>query len=296
MQIRNRGAAARCAYCHDLLSREAVTCTECGTLVHEDCQSDTCPTLGCGSLQPWAWIELAPTHGARRSRGRLWRVAALIPLALVALWTLRPARTQELAVLDASPGSALSVAKAHPNPWFALEPGSQIETRTIERWAHYSLGFACGNGPCEAIHSWSYSYEDRSESYSLRVVGAEEALVRRRGGKDDPWRGENLEVPRRAAQQPGQPHWSQARRVLEERRGVVIEVPAGTFTCTYRKEAGYTYLLLPGVFETWTVPELPFPVLEIETWQDPTVPATHPNCKRTELTRVAVTPASSTND
>ncbi|MBL4844865.1 MAG: hypothetical protein JKY65_05000 [Planctomycetes bacterium] len=52
VNVEPRPATLRCAYCHDRLVGDAVTCGECHTLLHEECQLDRCPTLGCDSAGP----------------------------------------------------------------------------------------------------------------------------------------------------------------------------------------------------------------------------------------------------
>ena len=65
---------------------------------------------------------------------------------------------------------------------------------------------------------------------------------------------------------------------------MVLVVPAGSFTCTYRKVRAYTKQLLPALVETWTDPALPVPLQRIVTWRDPRAPEPYQvNTERTVL-------------
>lgn len=72
LAVRERRAAARCAWCHDALGPGAVTCDACRTRLHRACASDSerCPTLGC----------LAASDALTRARQRVDRVVPVFGL------------------------------------------------------------------------------------------------------------------------------------------------------------------------------------------------------------------------
>lgn len=47
VQVSEKSAAQRCAYCHDNLGGHRWSCVECGTALHTDCAKEGCPTVGC---------------------------------------------------------------------------------------------------------------------------------------------------------------------------------------------------------------------------------------------------------
>lgn len=99
MKLTLRHSPTRCAYCHDQLVEEAFTCPACGTLVHEDCQLDCCPTLGCASLEPWAWIDLEPPLLEQREEAGdfFWYfVGLLVVLEIVATFAIPQLVPKEL--------------------------------------------------------------------------------------------------------------------------------------------------------------------------------------------------------
>jgi hypothetical protein len=60
------GDGARCAYCHDLLGAEPVSCPRCGTQLHQDCVVATkCPTYGCEHAFPVSVRQPAPGRAGR---------------------------------------------------------------------------------------------------------------------------------------------------------------------------------------------------------------------------------------
>ena len=131
IRVRRSAGSVRCAYCHDALeTAEVVTCTGCGTLVHEDCQTDRCPTLGCDCLDDWAWTPRPaprPRRPRRRRRGPAvarspWSIRLLLGVASVASLALGYALT----------GPVLPFA---PPP----SPVTQPEPTVVElppRWQH----------------------------------------------------------------------------------------------------------------------------------------------------------------
>ncbi len=72
MKLAARSSALRCAFCHDPLGQAVLTCAACRTFIHDTCELDRCPTLGCGSTAPWRLV-------GERSRAHLagWAVFAV---------------------------------------------------------------------------------------------------------------------------------------------------------------------------------------------------------------------------
>lgn len=138
-------APARCAYCHDELGREPVTCTGCATLVHEECQTDRCLTLGCESLAPWEWTAPA-VSASRRGLAREWLLAASLFALATALGLTNLAPAEEVPerspqVLASSHGLGEAAFVGHGSGKSFLPPGAPLKTETS---AATTRIFACG--------------------------------------------------------------------------------------------------------------------------------------------------------
>lgn len=290
MLIAPRATPLRCALCHDGLPGEAATCTDCGTLVHEECQLDRCPTIGCCSPTPWEWVETGPAPA--RSGRRAPRVGRVV--ALLAAGSLLAA-PQAPAAATAPPQEPATATCQWDSAWFKLGRGSLLETRTTcaapVGWMRISCGFVIDEqgrrrGFGEQTVSWSTWVEEESRSrhrllWLLPGHARVEVEVRSPGG-----RLRERTRPRFPKHAPSLPA---AGEILE--RGLTsVSIPAGVFPCTYLKIRVVEVESFPAVVETWSSPNLPLPFREVVTWRDPIGPAHLRSVRETALVSLDLRP------
>tara|TARA_R110002072_G_scaffold922_5_gene7325 strand:+ start:5090 stop:5656 length:567 start_codon:yes stop_codon:yes gene_type:complete len=175
-----------------------------------------------------------------------------------------------------------------------LGTGSELATCTDVRSATHWQAISCGiretpdgrqEGYCEETSGWDYGLSRTERRYRLLYQHDDYARVRlsvRHPLTSGVATTERLRFP------PGPESvgtlFPIELTLLEGRAGVVLVVPAGSFTCTYRKVRAYTKQLLPALVETWTDPALPVPLQRIVTWRDPRAPEPYQvNTERTVL-------------
>ena len=301
MRVTARHTTPRCAYCHEPLRGEALTCSDCSTLVHEDCQLDQCPTLGCGSLEPWAWTDIEPPRldePVPQARSvRIWLSAAIVPLTGIGAFVLGQSIVVEpgnSAAQTAEIDSTPVPTQCPISPWYSLGGGTVLVTRTESKKVSQWMSIACGvrvtedgrrEGVGETKTGWDYFTEQTERSYRLQSLPPEYARVVlevHAGERGCSPKIEWLRFPRHP-QSSRSTAWTDERTLLEERTEVSVAVPAGSFTCTYRKEEGYTKSGFPAVIETWSDPLLPLPIQRLVTWTDPIAPDIYKNTERTVL-------------
>lgn len=125
MKLVPRSSPPRCAFCHGALRSAVLTCVACRTLVHEACELDRCPTLGCGSLVPW--VLVATVAPPRRS----WRHAAALSVAsaLVVGAIAAPVRAPVRPV-EAGPARALNAEDLREEQEATTPPLAPVATPT----------------------------------------------------------------------------------------------------------------------------------------------------------------------
>ncbi len=177
-----------------------------------------------------------------------------------------------------------------------------LVTRTESNRAHEWSGFGCGiretedgrrEGYCERIEGWGYATTRTEQRYRLLYLLDDYARVEVASRYEGDPRA-TLTRPRLPldAERFASAGERGERRLLEERADAPVTVPAGTFTCRYRKEAGATEDGLPAVFETWTHPRLPVPAQRVVTWSTPGAPEGYrENTERTVLLAIEGEPA-----
>jgi len=272
MKLAARPAALRCAYCRDDLGRAVLTCPTCRTLVHEECELDTCPTLGCGSLVPWELVltRSGPTVLELVGFGLLVALLAAIGTVAVLLvaWPRRPAGEGVEAPRSTRPAPRPDSAVPALDPWFWWAPGSEILVRTRARVLVESVGLA-GCGSSEKRSYWAVDVEETETLLRLQATSDQGVTIRRQtigeSRADFGWRP--LE------------RTADGAATLLEREGVPVFVPAGAFLTTRYRRATVNgwegpfrlYLdgtLAPdGVEETWTDPRVPVPLRRFVTWR-----------------------------
>lgn len=311
LTLQPRATAPRCAYCHDALAHEAVTCPDCGTLVHEDCQLDRCPTLGCQSEEAWEWTQLPASGWERRSPWR--QPLVLLNLLLVALlggaWAFEAVAsvfvTQVMYPISGAP--PFFEPEAHPS---LLDPApSPIAAHHLGCRDESSGGgmraIACGFGNLEPSRRFTL----RTEGYELVAPSAPACDCDPEGLLGLPgWRMRAGEVIARKmitpsgtafssdtsgtgwlyqADDPGSPP---PDLVQEERQNQALLLPAGVFVCTYRRtQRGWGADRVE--VETWTSSGIPVPVQTQTTWRTPGAPGGFPNVRRTVLVSLGRLPS-----
>ncbi len=303
--LQPRSASTRCVLCHDDLEREAVTCPDCGTLVHEDCQLDRCPTLGCMSESAWEWVRLP---GADWSEQSAWRqplillnlvLVCLLGLGVVVDWSVKA-----WLGWDPPPGARLFLdAASHPSlldtapPCYCEEHwesprkgilgsfsgsacgasspiGRRLRFRLTAHELRYELP-ACG---CQVRRGWSVR---RGKANEVReVTGRGHPALRSWSG--EPW-VLNL-VTRRGGCVTN-------TYVVSEGSKERVQTPAGTFECTY--EHTFTGEGEDRIdVETWTAVGIPVPVVTQVSWRTPGAPGGFPNLCRSVLQSIAPPPSA----
>lgn len=275
LSLQPRATAARCVLCHDALGSEAVTCPDCGTLVHEECQLDRCPTLGCASEAPWEWVHL----GARGWRaGSPWRqplillncvLLGLVLFGVTAEWaveayagSLFPAGNQRFfkpenhpSLLDSGP---LCYCAEHASPL-----GGRRECSSEPRWLSFEAR-AHELQASEGRQRWTLLQGTLSETYLDSPWGAEFVDAQGEGWIQEVGEGLRCLV-----------YCSEER---EER----IETPAGSFLCTYTHVwTGSGDARIDR--ETWTAPGISAPIVTQLTWRTPGAPPGFHNVRRSVL-------------
>lgn len=266
-----RPSLLRCAYCRDDLGPAVLTCVACRTLIHEECELDACPTLGCGSLAPWELVlpladPIPPAHVAALAllAGTLALLVGVGTHAgLVAVWPQRPAEVYVDPTPPTPPGPEPDVPALDPWRWWA--PGSEIVVRTRTRWLTESPWRACGGA---SGSDWGLEVKETETLVRLRWTTDQGVHLRTQTVGEDrasfDWR------PLELIADDGE--------TLAERAGVPVVVPAGAFPATrYRKAScpwweGPMVLYLSGALvqegleETWSDPRIPVPLRRLVTW------------------------------
>jgi len=291
LQLQPRSASARCVLCHDDLEQVAVTCPDCGTLVHEECQLDRCPTLGCASENPWEWVHLPAEPWAARSP---WRqplillnviLLGLIVFGVTAEWALEACALESgrpwvqtfsrpdmhPSLLDSRPpcefGEEWEPVEGHRacgcSHWAPPERRLRyrIEAHELRRGSP-----GCG---CQDEH-WALRQGIANEVFGAADEGSETYLLTRSGHA---WVREVVRIP-------GCGIRFQGPEAIEE-----VHTPAGSFECTYEHTStgeGDSRVDL----ETWTAPGVPLPVVTQVTWRTPGAPGGFPNVRRSVLQRI----------
>jgi hypothetical protein len=260
--------------CHDRLGAVHLACPDCRTCVHDDCQAELarCPTLGCGSLRPWRWVEPAP---APTRRPRLERVAALLVVAagVVAAVVLSSAAqvvakpgVKEPPIVLMDPGR-IYVTKPR-SAWLGLGPGSELVVHS-QVWETYRV--CLSHGPSYLQRSIT-----REAMWTYRVIsreGDEVTVVA------EPHDGGPRQWLRFDASTTDHPIGDD--RLVSEASRVVVEGDRGSVV---RRE-----LTLRGVRDGSAVTirrsinDLPLPAFEEIVWDDPEVAEAD---RRSQITRV----------
>lgn len=286
LQLQPRSASTRCVLCHDSLERVAVTCPDCGTLVHEECQLDRCPTLGCVSENPWEWVDLPGEPWVERSP---WRqplillnviLLGLIVFGVTAEWAL-----EACVIASSSPwGKTFSDPERHPS---LLDPAPPCYCAGHSSALLPSMG---RRGPCTSTRR-RLRFKVEAHTLKTRACGCDVGTAwfllqgsAREIYEDQEWAG--------LSEFSGDA-WVQE---IRESRGCLIygydidlresvETPAGSFLCTYRHTWSGEGEGRIDV-ETWTAPGISVPVVTQITWRTPGAPGGFPNVRRSVLQRI----------
>lgn len=286
MKLEARPTALRCAYCRDDLGPAVLTCVACRTLIHEECELDACPTLGCGSLAPWELVRSdrrEPTVPELVAFGLLVALVAATGTVAVLLvaWPGRSAAATPRAARPA-PGPDPDVPAIDPWLWWA--PGSEIVVRTRVRQVRELRWFATGPGGCESGTTWEPVIEEYEQTIRLEETTAYEAVVATTSS------GFCRRVERRPLDMPAE---EAVEEPSEGHRGVAVTLPIGAIPVRYRSasinlfELGLSWSSWPhdGTEELWTDPRIPVPLRRLVTWQVLDAP---PDCQTGSLESVIV--------
>lgn len=266
---------ARCGFCRDAIDAAALTCSDCGAMVHAACQPElpACPTLGCSSLAPWEWTP-EPASPVRARGRRAWRTVALLATAVPLVWL----GTSVTSTRSEAPGATEVPSRS---AWAVLGRGAELDSRTETKVP--ARVFSCTRRePC-VVEEWDGPRSERDEDTCAQALPTLIILCEREGpcvvGWIEPRVSSVVERRHRVLWELDdlvrvEVHASDAANVTRPERPAVprfaltpdppgepatVTVPAGTFACTYRQEPGTTDLGLPCTIETWTVPGSPCP-------------------------------------
>lgn len=303
LQLQPRATSARCVLCHDALGAEAVTCPDCGTLVHEECQLDRCPTLGCESEEPWTWIRLRDEGWERLNA---WRQPLLLLNAVLAGLIVAGVAGEWAISAWVSHGSHPTrsfffAPDAHPSLLDPAPPCYCGEHARPAGFRYGSISRACGGHSREGRR---FSYRSSAHELRRELPGCgcrvQRVWALRAGRREEvyeaygddavrsSWSGDVWVEELGTASTPRRCRVSYTSQGAEPDR---IETPAGVFECTYEHTwSGYGADRVD--METWTAAGIPRPVVTQVTWRTPGAPGGFPNVRRDVLVRIDPPPSA----